>query len=250
MDDLHLVHRRAGRAAEPVEEALAALDCAADGARGLAIGLATLRHWQPGEFLPLRTSRGFRNSDSQYHLAADGISLTLVLLTGIVAMAGILFSWNIEKRTQEFFAFYLVLIGGVYGVFFSFDLFLLFVFYEIAIIPKYFLIAIWGSVPHDATGENAGSQREYAAMKLALYSFAGSALVLAGMVAAWVASGGHSMSFDALTGAHFSTHFQMGRSRWCLWGSRCWRACGRSTPGRPPATRPRRQRLRCCWRAW
>ena len=81
----------------------------------------------------------------EYHLAADGISMVLLLLTGIVAIAGILFSWNIEHRTREFFAFYLALIGGVYGVFLSFDLFLLFVFYEIAIIPKYFLIAIWGS---------------------------------------------------------------------------------------------------------
>src|SRR5205823_12495606 len=52
-----------------------------------------------------------------YHLAADGISLTLVLLTGIAAIAGILFSWNIEHRAKEFFAFYLALIGGVYGVF-------------------------------------------------------------------------------------------------------------------------------------
>ncbi|HVT96076.1 MAG TPA: NADH-quinone oxidoreductase subunit M, partial [Acidobacteriaceae bacterium] len=141
--------------------------------------------------------------------AADGISLVLVLLTGLAATAGILFSWNIEKRTQEFFAFYLVLIGGVYGVFLSFDLFLLFVFYEIAIIPKYFLIAIWGSSKAGATGEEAGSQREYAAMKLALYSFGGSALVLAGMVATWVATGGHSMSFDTLTAAHLSTSLQM-----------------------------------------
>ena len=80
---------------------------------------------------------------------------------------GILFSWNIEHRAKEFFAFYLALIGGVYGVFLSFDLFLLFVFYELAIIPKYFLIAIWGS-----------TSREYGAMKLALYSFVGSAMVL------------------------------------------------------------------------
>src|SRR5687767_1777931 len=73
-----------------------------------------------------------------FHLAADGISLTLVLLTGIAAVVGILFSWNVEHRAKEFFAFYLALIGGVYGVFLSFDLFLLFVFYELAIIPKYF----------------------------------------------------------------------------------------------------------------
>src|SRR5205823_7892995 len=100
---------------------------------------------------------------------------------GIVAIAGILFSWNIEHRAKEFFALFLALIGGVYGVFLSFDLFLLFVFYELAIIPKYFLIAIWGS-----------TNREYAAMKLALYSFVGSAMVLAGLIAAYIVAVGTS----------------------------------------------------------
>jgi len=126
-----------------------------------------------------------------YHLAADGISLTLVLLTGIAAVVGILFSWNIETRVKEFFAFYLALIGGVYGVFLSFDLFLLFVFYELAIIPKYFLIAIWGS-----------TNREYGAMKLALYSFVGSAMVLVGLIAAYVLAGAHT--FDLVELAKFS----------------------------------------------
>ena len=111
-----------------------------------------------------------------YLLAADGISRVLVLLTGIAAVAGVLFSWNVDLRTNQFFAFYLALIGGVYGVFLSFDLFLLFVFYEIAIVPKYFLIAIWGS-----------TRREYGAMKLALYSFVGSAMVLIGLLAAYAA---------------------------------------------------------------
>src|SRR5579863_3255680 len=116
-----------------------------------------------------------------YLLAADGISRVLVLLTGLAAVAGVLFSWNIDLRTNEFFAFFLALIGGVYGVFLSFDLFLLFVFYEIAIVPKYFLISIWGS-----------TRREYGAMKLALYSFVGSAMVLIGLLAAYAISGGHS----------------------------------------------------------
>ncbi|HYV29064.1 MAG TPA: proton-conducting transporter membrane subunit, partial [Candidatus Eisenbacteria bacterium] len=119
----------------------------------------------------------------EYHLAVDGISITLVLLTGLAAIAGILFSWNIEQRAKEFFAFYLALIGGVYGVFLSFDLFLLFVFYELAIIPKYFLIATWGS-----------TRKEYGAMKLALYSFVGSAMVLIGLIAAYVVAGAKTMS--------------------------------------------------------
>ncbi len=133
-----------------------------------------------------------------FMLAADGISRVLVLLTGLAAVAGVLFSWNIELRTNEFFAFFLALIGGVYGVFLSFDLFLLFVFYEIAIVPKYFLIAIWGS-----------TRREYAAMKLALYSFVGSAMVLSGMLAAYATSGSHSTTLDALAHAGLSPHFQM-----------------------------------------
>jgi NADH-quinone oxidoreductase subunit M len=127
-----------------------------------------------------------------YLLAADGISRVLVLLTGLAAVAGVLFSWNIELRTNEFFAFFLALIGGVYGVFLSFDLFLLFVFYEIAIVPKYFLIAIWGS-----------TRREYAAMKLALYSFAGSAMVLIGLLAAYATAGSHSTGLvDLAAAAH------------------------------------------------
>jgi len=134
----------------------------------------------------------------EYHLAADGISLTLILLTGIAAVAGILFSWNVEHRVKEFFALYLTLIGAVYGVFLSFDLFLLLVFYELAIIPKYFLIAIWGS-----------TRREYGAMKLVLYSFAGSAMVLIGLIAAYAAAGGKTMSVLELARFPFAHSFQM-----------------------------------------
>ncbi|MSU49489.1 MAG: NADH-quinone oxidoreductase subunit M [Opitutus sp.] len=137
----------------------------------------------------------------RYHLAADGISLTLLVLTGLAATAGVLFSWNIEERTGEFFALYLALIGGVYGVFLSADAFLLFVFYEIAIVPKYFLIANWGS-----------TNREYGAMKLVLYSFAGSALVLAGLLWAYAAGGGKSFALGDLAAAatHFTRAEQLG----------------------------------------
>jgi NADH-quinone oxidoreductase subunit M len=125
-----------------------------------------------------------------YHLAVDGISLTLLVLTGLAATAGILFSWNIEERPGEFFALFLALIGGVYGVFLSADVFVLFVFYEIAIVPKYFLIAIWGS-----------TNREYGAMKLVLYSFAGSALVLAGVLWAYAAGGAAGFGLAELAAA-------------------------------------------------
>ncbi len=126
----------------------------------------------------------------RYHLAADGISLTLVVLTGLAATAGVLFSWNIEERAGEFFALYLALVGGVYGVFLSADAFVFFVFYEIAIVPKYFLIANWGS-----------TNREYGAMKLVLYSFAGSALVLAGLLWTYAAGEAHGFGLGELARA-------------------------------------------------
>ena len=120
-----------------------------------------------------------------YHLAVDGINFPLVVLNGFVCVTGILFSWNIENRVKEFFAFFLTLIAGVYGVFLAMDLFLLFVFYELAIIPKYFIIAIWGS-----------TRKEYGAMKLVMYSFVGSALVFIGILAMFFSAGGQT--FDIL----------------------------------------------------
>ncbi|MGH9596562.1 MAG: proton-conducting transporter membrane subunit, partial [Edaphobacter sp.] len=154
---------------------------------GLTVTLAAFAQQKSGMIMTVVRVPWIPSLGIEYHLAADGISLTLLLLTGIVATAGIFFSWNIEHRAKEFFAFYLVLIGGVYGVFLSFDLFLLFVFYEIAIIPKYFLIAIWGS-----------TRREYAAMKLVLYSLVGSAMVLIGLIAAYVLAGAKTMNLADL----------------------------------------------------
>jgi NADH-quinone oxidoreductase subunit M len=173
-----------------------------------------------------------------YLLAADGISRVLVLLTGLAAVAGVLFSWNIDRRSNEFFAFFLALIGGVYGVFLSFDLFLLFVFYEIAIVPKYFLIAIWGS-----------TRREYAAMKLALYSFVGSAMVLIGLLAAYAASGSHSTSIIDLAHAGLSPQSQMWLFPLTFIGLEFSQACGRSIPGPPQATSPHPLLHPWCWPA-
>lgn len=164
---------------------------------GLGVGLVGAVQHAGGGLVTIKKLPWVPTIGAEYHLAADGISLTLVILTGLAAVVGILFSWNVEQRAREFFAFYLALIGGVYGVFLSFDLLLLFVFYEIAIVPKYFLIAIWGS-----------TRREYAAMKLALYSFIGSAMVLAGLVAAYVVSGAQTFSVVELAKYPFPASFQ------------------------------------------
>ena len=131
----------------------------------------------------------------EFHLAADGISLTLALVTGLTAVSAVLFSWDVEHRPNEFFFWLLLVVGGSYGVFLSADLFLLFVFYELVIVPKYFLILIWGS-----------TNKEYGAMKLTLYSFLGGALVFLGIVAVFVTAG--SLDLQQLSQYQFAPEFQ------------------------------------------
>ena len=113
-----------------------------------------------------------------YHLAADGISLTMTFVTGLTAVCAVLFSWRVEERPREFFFWLLLVVGGSFGVFLSADLFLFFVFYELVIVPKYFLIGIWGS-----------TNKEHGAMKLTLYSFLGAVLVFIGILAAYTTAG-------------------------------------------------------------
>ncbi len=130
-----------------------------------------------------------------YHLAVDGISLTLVLVTSITAVSSVLFSWDVTERSNEFFFWLLLVVGGSCGVFLSADLFLLFVFYELVIVPKYFLIAIWGS-----------TNKEYGAMKLTLYSFFGGTLVFIGIIAAYVTGG--SLDLNQLAQFQFNSQLQ------------------------------------------
>jgi NADH-quinone oxidoreductase subunit M len=108
-----------------------------------------------------------------YGLGVDGLTAPMVLLTGMVAVAGVLISWQIEDRQREFYAFFMLLVAGVMGVFISTDLFLLFFLYELAIFPMYILIAGWGWV----------KLREYASMKLTLYILVGSVVALVGAIA-------------------------------------------------------------------
>ncbi|HEY6207240.1 MAG TPA: NADH-quinone oxidoreductase subunit M, partial [Chthoniobacterales bacterium] len=130
-----------------------------------------------------------------YHLALDGVSLTLVLVTGLAAVAAVLFSWDVDLRQNEFFFWLLLVVAGSYGVFLSADLFLLFLFYELVIVPKYFLIAIWGS-----------TNKEYGAMKLTLYSFFGGMLAFLGILAAYVSTG--SLDLNQLSQFQFSPQLQ------------------------------------------
>jgi NADH-quinone oxidoreductase subunit M len=99
-----------------------------------------------------------------YIVGVDGLSATLILLTSVVGLGGVLISWSIDDRPREFYAFFMLLVAGVQGVFVSVDSFLLFFFYELAVLPMYVMIVIWGW----------RERREYAAMKLTLYLLIGS----------------------------------------------------------------------------
>jgi len=133
-----------------------------------------------------------------YHVGVDGMSLPLVLLTGIVMFTGVMISWGIEDRPREFFAFLFVLATGVFGVFIALDAFMLLFFYELAVFPMFLLIAIWG---WQVT-------REYAAMKLTLYLFIGSVISLVGVLAMVYTSGLGTFDMLQLEQAGFSTAFQ------------------------------------------
>src|SRR2546422_8472111 len=130
-----------------------------------------------------------------YHLAIDGVSLTMVLVTGISAVSSVLFSWDVEHRQNEFFFWLVLVVAGCYGVFLSADLFLFFAFYELVIVPKYFLIAVFGS-----------TNKEYGAMKLTLYSFFGGMLVFIGILSAYVTAG--SLDLNQLSQFQFSPQLQ------------------------------------------
>ena len=113
-----------------------------------------------------------------YFVGVDGINAPLLLLTGIVIFTGVLTMWELENRIKEYFAFMLFLVTGVFGVFMSMDIFFFFLFYEIAVVPMYILILIWGS-----------TRKEYAAMKLTLYLMAGSGLIIPGLLLLYSTSG-------------------------------------------------------------
>ena len=116
--------------------------------------------------------------NAHYHLGVDGISLPMVVLTAFLGLVAVLISWNVENRAKEFFIWLLVLESSILGVFCSLDLLLFFVFWEIEVVPMYFLISIWGS-----------GRKQYSATKYVIYTLSGSALMLAGIVSLYYATG-------------------------------------------------------------
>ena len=122
----------------------------------------------------------------QYLLGIDGLSAPLVLLTGLLGLVAVLASWHIQLRVREYFIWLLALQTGVMGVFTSLDFLLFFLFWELELIPMFFLIAIWGSDPK--------SKREYSAMKFLIFTILGSAFMLVGILVLFFSTGTFDMT--------------------------------------------------------
>ena len=119
-----------------------------------------------------------------YILGVDGLSLPMAILTALLCFLGVFVSWNINKAVKGYFALFLLLDTGIMGVFLSMDFFLFYIFWEVMLLPMYFLIGMWG-----------GPQREYAAIKFFLYTLFGSVLMLVGILGLYFTCG---KTFDIL----------------------------------------------------
>lgn len=128
----------------------------------------------------------------EYFVGIDGLSAPMVLLTAIITFLATLSSWNIKKQAKGYFAMYLLLDTGMMGVFVALDFFLFYVFWELMLLPMYFLIGIWG-----------GPNREYAAIKFFLYTLFGSLFMLLVMIALFFAVGSFNM-FDMMNLAKYN----------------------------------------------
>ncbi len=131
----------------------------------------------------------FKYFNIHYNIGVDGISVALLVLTTIVVLAGVFISWKMKDLPKEFFISLIVLSIGVYGFFITLDLFTMFVFFEIAVIPMYLLIGIWGSGP-----------KEFSAMKLTLMLMGSSAVLLVGILGIYFNSNadGGALTFNII----------------------------------------------------
>lgn len=126
-----------------------------------------------------------------FSLGVDGVSVAMLCLSAVIVLTGTFTSWKIEPLTREFFMWFCLLSIGVFGFFITTDMFTMFMFYEVALIPMYLLIGIWGS-----------GKKEYSAMKLTLMLMGASAFLLVGILGIYFSSGATSMNILDLVNAH------------------------------------------------
>ncbi len=175
----------------------------------------------------------------------------MILLNGVVTFAGTLISWKIENKNKDFFILFFLLTAGVFGTFSSLDLFFFFFFYEIAVLPMYLLIAVWGSSTQFPTFYRT---KEYSAMKLMLMLVGASVLLFLGIFATFIEAGLGTFDLPALyahaqTGGFDDRLPEVGLSRCSPSAPGVWPVSGPSTHGRPTVTSRRRLPCRCCTRA-
>ncbi len=126
-----------------------------------------------------------------YAVGVDGISIVMLLLSSVIVFTGTFASWKLKPLTKEFFMWFTLLSSGVYGFFISIDLFTMFMFYEVALIPMYLLIGYWGT-----------GRKEYAAMKLTLMLMGGSALIIVGLIGIYFFNGATTMNILEIAHSH------------------------------------------------
>ena len=126
-----------------------------------------------------------------YSVGVDGISVVMLLLSSVIVFTGTFASWQLKPLTKEYFLWFTLLSTGVYGFFICTDLFTMFMFYEVALIPMYLLIGVWGS-----------GNKEYAAMKLTLMLMGGSALLIIGILGIYFFSGATTMNVNEIAAMH------------------------------------------------
>ncbi|MCD8306100.1 MAG: NADH-quinone oxidoreductase subunit M [Prevotella sp.] len=126
-----------------------------------------------------------------YAVGVDGISVVMLLLSSVIVFTGTFASWKLQPLTKEFFLWFTLLSTGVFGFFISVDMFTMFMFYEVALIPMYLLIGYWGS-----------GKKEYAAMKLTLMLMGGSALIIIGIIGIYFFSGATTMNIHEIAAMH------------------------------------------------
>lgn len=126
-----------------------------------------------------------------YSVGVDGISVAMLLLSSIIVFTGTFASWQLKPLTKEYFLWFTLLSSGVYGFFICTDMFTMFMFYEVALIPMYLLIGVWGS-----------GNKEYAAMKLTLMLMGGSALLILGILGIYYFSGAQTMNVLEIARLH------------------------------------------------
>ena len=127
----------------------------------------------------------------------DGISLVMLLLSSMIVFTGTFASWRLQPLTKEYFMWFTLLSVGVFGFFISTDLFTMFMFYEVALIPMFLLIGVWGS-----------GRKEYAAMKLTLMLMGGSALLLIGILGIYYGAGATTMNVQEIAQHTIPVHLQ------------------------------------------